>query len=137
MDRNVIRLPRSFPNTLLLALLLVGTPAAAQQPGSISGTVTDASKARLPGVTVTLTSPALQTPKVTKVTDEGGTYQFTELPVGTYRLAFDLTGFGQLVREGIQISTGFAARIDVTLTVAQLAETVTVSGESPLVDLIN
>ena len=74
MDRNVIRLPRSFPNTLLLALLLVGTPAAAQQPGSISGTVTDQSKATLPGVTVTLTSPALQTPEVTKVTDEAGAY---------------------------------------------------------------
>ena len=137
MNRNLVLLPSSFRNTLLIALLLVATPAAAQQPGSISGTVTDQSRARLPGVMVTLTSPALQTPEITKVTDEGGTYQFTELPVGTYRLVFDLTGFGQLVREGIQISTGFAARIDVTLTVAQLAETVTVSGESPLVDLIN
>src|SRR2546422_535095 len=137
MNRNLVLLPSSFRNTLLIALLLVATPAAAQQPGSISGTVTDQSRARLPGVMVTLTSPALQTPEITKVTDEGGTYQFTELPVGTYRLVFDLTGFGQLVREGIQISTGFAARVDVTLTVAQRVETVTVSGESPLVDLIN
>ena len=137
MDRNLVRPPSNFRNTLFIALLLVATPAAAQQPGSISGTVTDQSRARLPGVMVTLTSPALQTPEITKVTDEGGTYQFTELPVGTYRLVFDLTGFGQLVREGIQISTGFAARIDVTLNVAQLEETVTVSGQSPLVDVIN
>ena len=76
MDRNMFRLSSNFCNALLIALMLAGTPAAAQQPGSISGTVTDASKARLPGVTVTLTSPALQTPEVTKVTDEGGAYQF-------------------------------------------------------------
>src|SRR2546427_3514187 len=137
MDRNLVRPPSNFRNTLFIALLVVATPAAAQQPGSISGTVTDASKARLPGVMVTLTSPALQTPEVTKVTDEGGAYQFAELPVGTYRLVFELAGCGQLVREGIQISTGFAARIDVTLSVAQLQETVTVSGQSPLVDVIN
>src|SRR2546422_7236693 len=137
MDRNLVRPPSNFRNTLFIALLLVATRAAAQKPGSISGTVTDASKARLPGVMVTLTSPALQTPEVTKVTDEGGAYQFAELPVGTYRIVFELAGFGQLVREGIQISTGFAARIDVTLSVAQLQETVTVSGQSPLVDVIN
>lgn len=137
MDRSLVRRPSGFRNALLLALL-VGTPAAAQtRPGSISGTVTDESHASLPGVTVTLTSPALQTPVVTKVTDAEGTYQFPELPLGTYRLVFELGGFGRFIREGIQISTGFAARVDATLTVAQMEETVTVSGQSPLVDLTN
>ena len=74
MDRNLVRLASSIRNALFVALLLVATPAAAQQPGSISGTVTDTSKARLPGVMVTLTSPALQIPEITKVTNEGGTY---------------------------------------------------------------
>lgn len=130
--------PRGVRNTLLVALLLIGTPAAAQtRLGSISGTATDESKASLPGVTVVLTSPALQTPAVTKVTDIQGQYLFTELPPGTYRLEFGLGGFGRFIREGIQISTGFAARVDVTLTVAQLAETVTVSGQSPLIDVTN
>src|SRR5947207_13809840 len=138
MDRTVVRLPRCFGHAVFLAILLVGTPAAAQtRLGTISGTATDDSRAAMPGVTVVLTSPALQTPEVTKVTDVEGRYQFTELPPGAYRLAFELGGFGRLVREGIQISTGFAARVDVTLQVAQLEETVTVSGQSPLVDLTN
>jgi hypothetical protein len=138
MDKSSFRLPSPFRHILLFVLLLIGTPAAAQtRLGSISGTATDDSRANMPGVTVVLTSPALQTPEVTKVTDAEGKYQFTELPPGVYRLVFELGGFGRLVREGIQISTGFAARVDVTLQVAQLEETVTVSGQSPLVDLTN
>src|SRR5688572_12386446 len=130
--------PSGVRHTLLFVLLLVGTPAAAQtRLGSISGTVTDASQAILPGVTVVLTSPALQTPEVTKLSDVEGNYLFNELPPGTYRLEFGLEGFGRFIREGIQISTGFAARVDVTLKVAELAETVTVSGQSPLVDVTN
>src|SRR5437016_3645323 len=124
MDKSLFRRPSVFGQTLLFAVLLVAMPAAAQtRLGSISGTATDDSRASLPGVTVVLTSPALQTPELTKVTDAEGKYQFTELPPGAYRLVFELGGFGRLVREGIQISTGFAARVDVTLQVAQLEET--------------
>jgi hypothetical protein len=125
--------------TALLAIgLLWAYPASAQTRfGTIAGTVTDESRAALPGVTVTLTSPALQVPQLMKVTDGLGEYQFPELPVGTYRLVFELGGFGRLIREEIQLPTGFSARIDVTLAVAQLQETVTVSGQSPLVDVTN
>jgi hypothetical protein len=137
MNRKVVRQSSNVRYALLLVLLLLGgrTAAAQTRPGSISGTVTDESSANLPGVTVTLTSPALQTPEVTKVTDAEGKYQFPELPLGTYRLVFELGGFGRFIREGIQISTGFSARVDATLKVAALEETVTVSGQSPLVDL--
>ena len=137
MDRYSFHLPRLFRSILLLALLISAPAAAQTRLGTISGTASDDSQASLPGVTVTLTSPALQMPELTRVTDAGGKYQFTELPPGVYRLVFELGGFGRLVREGIQISTGFAARVDATLQVAQLAETVTVTGQSPLVDLTN
>lgn len=135
MDRRLIRLSNRLRHLLFLALLSIAAPTAAQTQGSISGTVTDESRANLPGVTVTLTSPALQTPELVTVTDLEGNYQFPELSLGTYRLVFELGGFGRLIREGIQLTTGFAARVDVTLKVAQLEETVTVSGQSPLVDV--
>src|SRR5437763_379504 len=117
-------------------LFLASTTALAQQAlrGSIAGTVKDDTGASLPGVTITVTSPALQLPQIVKVSDERGEYQVPDLPVGTYRVSYELTGFGTLVREGIVLTTGFNARLDPVLKVATLAETVTVSGESPLVD---
>jgi hypothetical protein len=128
---------RGVGSVLVVVLsLLVAVPASAQnRPGSISGTVTDESLSALPGVTVTLTSPALQTSEAVRTTDAQGQYQFPGLPVGAYRLTFELGGFSRLIRDEIQISSGFVARVDATLKVAQLEETVTVSGQSPLVDL--
>jgi hypothetical protein len=121
------------------ALLAVSMAAAAQtvRTGSISGTITDESGAALPGVTVTLTSPVLQTPQLVKVSEARGEYQFTELPPGSYTVTYELAGFSKLVREEIRLTTAFAARIDVVLKVASLQETVVVSGQSPLVDVSN
>jgi carboxypeptidase family protein len=103
--------------------------------GSIAGTVKDDTGGTLPGVSITVTSPALQVPQILRISDERGEYQVPDLPAGTYRVTYELTGFTTLVREGIVLSTGFAARVDVGLKVATLAETVTVSGETPLVDV--
>ena len=87
----------------------------------------------LPGVTVTATSPA-QIGTLTAVTNEAGIYRFPAVPPGDYRLQFDLAGFGTLVREGIRITLGFNSRVNVKLGVATLQETVTVCGESPVID---
>src|SRR4029078_11852380 len=81
----------------------------------IAGTVTDETAAAMPRVTVTLTSPALQVPQMVKVSDSRGEYQFLDLRPGTYRVNYELQGFASVVREGIILTQGFAARIDVTL----------------------
>ena len=102
---------------------------------SIRGTVSDATGAALPGVTVTLTSPALQVSEMAAVTQPDGSYRFGELPAGIYRLKFELTGFNTLVREELRLTVGFEARVDAPLTIGTVQESVTVSGESPVVDL--
>ena len=121
----------------LALLLFLSTTAFGQQTlrGSIAGTVSDDTGAAMPGVTVTVTSPALQVDQILRVSNERGEYQVIDLPSGTYRVAYDLPGFATLVREGLVLTTGFNARVDVSLKVATLAETVTVTGESPLVDV--
>src|SRR5262249_46801018 len=123
---------------IALALLLMANASAFAQgaiQGQIAGTIKDDTGAALPGVTVSVTSPALQVPNVTAVSDERGEYRVISLPPGTYRVQYELSGFGTLVREGIVLTTGFAAKLDVVLKLATLAETVTVSGESPVVDV--
>ena len=84
---------------------------------------------------MTVTSPALQVPQKTETTDAGGHYRFIDLPRGTYQIRFDLSGFQLLVRQGLELSAGFAARVNVSLNIGALEETVTVSGASPVVDL--
>jgi hypothetical protein len=99
----------------------------------VSGRVLDESGAALPGVTVTATSPA-QIGALTAVTNEDGAYRFPAVPPGDYRLEFGLPGFKTFVREGIRVTLGLNADVAVTLGVANVQETVTVSGESPVVD---
>jgi hypothetical protein len=102
--------------------------------GSINGTVTDESGGALPGVTVTATSPALQVKQVSVTTDAEGRYVLLDLPRGTYQLDFDLAGFQSYRRTGLELSAGFAARVNATLSIGSLAETITVSGVTPVVD---
>jgi len=104
------------------------------QTGTITGTVKDETGAVLPGVTVTLTSPDMLGTR-TMVTTERGSYQFVSLPVGFYEIKFELEGFTPVERKEIRMMVAFVARIDVTMTIAALAETITVSGESPVVDV--
>lgn len=107
----------------------------AQQEASIVGQVTDESGAILPGVTVTATSPALQLPQVIAVTDERGDYRLTPLPIGTYTVQYELPGFGTVRRADVRLTSGFTARVDIALMVGTLAETITVSGAAPVVDV--
>ena len=118
------------------AICLLFAPGAvfAQQ---IGGTVTDSTGAVLPGVTVEAASPALIEKVRTAVTDGRGQYLIVALETGTYAVTFTLSGFGRVVREGIQLSTGFTASIDIQLAVGDVQESVTVTGASPVVDIQN
>jgi hypothetical protein len=121
---------------LLIAFFgAVSQVAAQQQEASIIGLVTDESGAVLPGVVVTAASPALQLPQMTAVTTERGEYHLTPLPIGTYEVTYSLDGFQSIRREGIRLTAGFAAKIDVQLKVGGVNETITVSGASPVVDV--
>jgi hypothetical protein len=116
-----------------LILAIAGTVSAQSQTGEIFGKVTDESGAVLPGVTVTITSPGLLQP-LTATTSDTGSFQFPRLDVGTYTVKFDLAGFKTLVKEDIRITVGFAANVSTPMNVSAVQETVTVSGESPIVD---
>jgi hypothetical protein len=117
-----------------LALMLGATSASAQsQTGEIFGKVTDESGAVLPGVVVTLTGPSLLQPQ-TATTTETGSFQFPRLNVGVYNVRFELPGFKTVVKEGIEVTVGFAANVSQQLGVSTVQETVTVTGESPIVD---
>jgi carboxypeptidase family protein len=107
---------------------------SAQESAGIIGQVTDESGAVLPGVTVTATSPALQVAAVVVVTDERGDYRISPLPIGTFRVDYTLSGFQSVRHEGVRLTVGFMAKIDVPMKIGTLEETVTVSGASPLVD---
>jgi hypothetical protein len=127
---------RSRVSALLAALALVlgASPVRAQsQTGDIFGKVTDASGAVLPGVTVTLTSPSLLQPQVATTSDTGS-FQFPRLNVGLYNVKFELAGFKTVVKQGIEVTVGFNANVSTQLGVSAVQETVTVTGESPIVD---
>jgi hypothetical protein len=122
---------RAFVAGILLSLAV---PASAQEfRGRINGVVTDNSQAVLPGVTVTATSPALIQPQIATTGAEGA-YRFPALPAGVYTLTFDLNGFQKVVRENIRVVINTTLTLDAQLSVATLQETVTVTGESPIVD---
>jgi hypothetical protein len=118
-----------------LLVLAVTAPCSAQD-GVIAGRVTDPTGAVLPGVDLTLTSTAVMGTR-TAVTDVQGGYRFVLLPPGTYTVKFGLSGFGTVVREGIQMTAGFTSTLNVVMEVASVAETITVAGESPIIDVTN
>jgi hypothetical protein len=117
----------------LLALSVGSSAWAQQQTGEIFGRLTDNSGAVLPGATVTVAGPALIQPRVV-TTSESGTYRVPELPIGTYSVTFELPGFRTVVMQDIRITIGFRAQVNGELELSTVQETVTVTGESPLVD---
>jgi len=119
----------------IAAALCVLLPSAVYAQASITGVVKDSSGAILPGVTVEATSPALIEKVRTAVTDESGRYRIVDLRPGTYGVSFNLTGFQSFRREGIELPGTFTATVDVVLRVGSIEETITVTGDSPLVDV--
>ncbi len=110
-----------------------GVSAAQDFRGRINGTVSDNTGAVLPGVTVTATSPALIQPQV-QVSGAEGDFRFLALPPGVYEVTFELSGFQTVKREGIRVVINQTLTVDQQLQVATLQETVTVTGDSPVVD---
>jgi len=124
----------SLRRVLLLLTALVALPASAYAQASISGVIKDASGAVLPGVTVEAASPVLIEKTRSAVTDGSGQYRIINLLPGKYSVTFTLAGFSPIRREDIELTGGFNATVNADLKVGGLAETITVSGETPIVD---
>ena len=125
-------LARRSVAALLVVLLL---PAAVYAQAAITGVVRDASGAVLPGVTVEAASPVLIEKVRSTVTDGTGGYRLTELLPGTYSLTFTLPGFATVKRDGVEVTGSGVITLNQDLKVGDLQETITVTGETPIVDV--
>ena len=119
----------------IVLVLIVLVPSLASAQASITGVVKDASGAILPGVTVEASSSALIEKSRSAVTDGSGQYRIIDLRPGTYAVTFTLPGFSTVKREGIELTGTFVATINADMKVGAVEETVTVTGEAPIVDV--
>ncbi|MEO5894171.1 MAG: carboxypeptidase-like regulatory domain-containing protein, partial [Vicinamibacterales bacterium] len=116
-----------------LCSFAVSTASAQQTTGNISGRITDAQGSAVPGVSVTAKNT--QTGFVrTDVSDGEGVYRLTALPVGTYDLNAELQGFSRYESKGLILNVGQTVSVDLPMKVASLSETVTVTGETPMIE---
>jgi hypothetical protein len=124
--------------TLVRALsvaVCVMVPAAAHAQATLAGVARDTSGAVLPGVTVEASSLVLIEKVRTAITDSSGQYRLTELPPGTYNVTFTLPGFSTVQRQGVQVSGVGVITINADMRIGALEETITVTGETPIVDV--
>jgi hypothetical protein len=119
---------------MLVVMALPSVTIAQVQTGSILVRAADEQGGAVPGVAITITSSALVAGSASGVTDEGGAYRFPSLPPGTYTVQIDLQGFQTVVRENIAVLVGQTTPVDMAMKVASVAETITVSGASPVID---
>lgn len=115
--------------TVTALALMAGVATAQQQTGSISGRAIDNSGAVLPGVTVTVSGPALIQPRVLTTSDTGS-FRAPDLPIGSYQVRFELPGFKTFVTQDIRLTIGFNAEVNATMEVSAVEETVTVTARS-------
>src|SRR5262245_32387754 len=118
---------------VLSSLLFV--PAVAFAQGAIAGQVKDASGGVLPGVTIEAASPVLIEKTRTVTTDGAGNFRIENLRPGSYTVTFALQGFSTIKRDNIEVSGSATTATDAVLRVGAVAETITVTGETPLVDV--
>lgn len=119
----------------VVALGFLALPATARAQSAFAGVVKDATGAVLPGVTVEASSPALIEKVRSVTTDANGAYRIENLRPGTYSITFNLPGFSAAKRDGVELPSNFTSTINADLKVGDMQETVTVSGESPVVDV--
>ena len=127
----------SFALKLLVALCCVLLPTLASAQSSIAGVVRDDTGAVLPGVTVEASSPALIEKTRSVVSDDSGQFKIVDLRPGVYAVAFTLQGFSTFRREGITLTTNATATVNGEMKVGSIQESITVTGEAPLVDVQN
>lgn len=128
---------RLLVSLVVLCLGIVVVPSVAHAQAAIAGVVKDSTGAALPGVTVEASSPALIERVRSAITDGAGQYRIIDLSPGSYDVTFTITGFKPIRRTGIILQGSFTAPVNVELEVGNLNETVTVSGESPVVDVVS
>jgi hypothetical protein len=126
---------RSFVRMVPVIAIMALLPSLALAQGTLTGVVRDASGGVLPGVTVEAASPALTEKVRTAVTDGSGQYRLIDLTPGTYSLTVTLPGFSTVKREGIVLAGSATVAIPIELRVGGLEETITVTGETPVVDV--
>src|SRR3984893_3242835 len=126
---------RRIRGILLGVIGFLFLPAMASAQSAIVGLITDDSGGVLPGVTVEASSPALIEGSKTAVTDGQGRYRIVQLRPGIYKMRFSLTGFSEVIREGINLPSEFDATVNVQMKVGSLAETITVAGTTAQVDV--
>ena len=126
---------RSFVRICTRSRALALMPAIAFAQGTMTGVVRDASGGVLPGVTVEAASPALTEKVRTVVTDGSGHYRLIDLTPGTYALTFTFPGFATVKREGLVLGGTVTLTVPVEMRVGGLEETITVTGETPVVDV--
>jgi hypothetical protein len=119
----------------VVVVACVSFPALTFAQGSIAGSVKDATGALLPGVTVEASSPALIEKVRSVVTDGSGQYRIVDLRPGTYAVTFMLPGFNTFRRDGIELTGSFTATVDAEMKLGAVEETITVSGQAPVVDV--
>jgi hypothetical protein len=126
---------RTVPGRALVLVVALLAPSLALAQASIAGSAKDSSGAALPGVTVEAASPVLIEKVRTAVTDDRGVFRIVNLPPGAYSVTFTLPGFNQVKRDGVELTGSFTAQIDAELSVGAVNETITVTGETPIVDV--
>src|SRR5438093_4161518 len=121
----------------LLPLLIATTGSAQTATGGLRGFVKDDTGAVLVGVTVEAASPARIGAAAVEVTDAQGLYRFENLPPGEYAVVYSLQGFSTVRREGIRVEVGRTIQVDATLNVGAVEQSITVTGDSPVVDALH
>ena len=126
---------QSLKRTLFVLSWLVILPASAYAQVALAGVVKDSSGGVLPGVTVEASSPSLIEKTRSAVTDATGQYRIPDLTPGVYTLKFTLAGFATINREGLELTGGGVTTINADMRVGAVSETITVTGETPVVDI--
>src|SRR5687767_14654437 len=128
---------RTWTVMWIMPLILLGAAnrVLGQGTASIAGSVSDATGALLPGVTIEVSGAALLEKSRMVVSDSAGQYKVVSLPPGTYDVRFALAGFSAVRREGVELTTGFTATINAKMRIGAVEETVVVTGQSPVVDI--